>query len=81
MEDMRKVYSVTPPGLMIRQVSGKAEDMSDKNDFDKHLDHLPIGMAYVPRQQWRDIYDNGKALMRGTIFAELDKPFKGGCGK
>ncbi len=37
----------------------------------------PIAMAYVPWQVWRNIYEPPKALMTGTIFAELDKPFTG----
>lgn len=36
------------------------------------------GMAYVPWQHWGDYYDPGKAFMRGTMFAVLDKPFTGG---
>lgn len=36
------------------------------------------GMAYVPWQHWSDIYEPCKALSRGTLFAILDKPFKGG---
>ncbi len=41
---------------------------------------MPIAMAYVPWQMWRDIYDAEKALHRGTIFQELDKPFLGAGG-
>jgi len=39
-----------------------------------------LAMAYVPWQTWRDIYDVEKALQRGTIFCELDKPFLGKGG-
>lgn len=38
----------------------------------------PVGMAYVPMQQWGKTYDDGKALNRGTLFPELDLPFMGG---
>ncbi len=38
-----------------------------------------VGMAYVPWQRWGDIYEPCKALSRGTLFAVLDKPFRGGC--
>lgn len=41
---------------------------------------MPIAMAYVPWQQWKDLYDLPKALESGTIFAELDKPFLGKGG-
>lgn len=39
-------------------------------------------MAYVPTQEWRDVYCPEEGLSRGTIFAALDKPFegrRGGC--
>ena len=42
------------------------------------LDKLPIAMAYVPFQKLGEVYSENDALMRGTLFPELDKPF---CGK
>lgn len=42
----------------------------------------PVAMAYVPWQQWYTVYDLEKGLACGTIFPELDKPFRGvrgGC--
>jgi len=38
----------------------------------------PIGMCYVPFQQWETPYAENMALERGTMFPSLDKPF---CGK
>lgn len=37
----------------------------------------PVGMGYVPWQEFRDLYDSEKGLHAGTMFAELDKPFTG----
>lgn len=37
----------------------------------------PIGMSYVPFQQWKTTYDENIALQRGTLFPELDLPFIG----
>jgi len=37
----------------------------------------PIGMAYVPFQQWEKPYDDAVGFVRGTIFPSLDKPFIG----
>lgn len=34
-----------------------------------------LAMAYVPTQDWNNLYDPCKALKRGTLFAPLDKPF------
>lgn len=46
------------------------------NEKDRH-DHWVVAMAYVPNQEWGDIYDEGTALMQGTLFPELYKPFTG----
>lgn len=45
------------------------------------LDRMPVAMAYVPWTRWRNIYEAEKGLQRGTIFQDLDKPFRGigGC--
>lgn len=40
-------------------------------------EHTPIGMAYVPYQEWETPYDDVIALQRGTIFPSLDLPFIG----
>jgi hypothetical protein len=36
-------------------------------------------MTYVPWQTFTKAYEPQKALMTGTIFPELDKPFTGRC--
>lgn len=39
-----------------------------------------LAMVYAPIQKWRSIYDPEIALVNGTIFEELDKPFQmSGC--
>lgn len=43
----------------------------------KNVDSLSLAMAYVPWQRWNQIYKPEEALMQGTIFMELDKPFTG----
>lgn len=45
------------------------------------LQGMPIAMAYVPWQVWRNLYDAEKGFCCGTIFEELNKPFRGigGC--
>lgn len=39
-----------------------------------------LAMAYVKEQEFdnRKLYDCDEALINGTMFTELDKPFKGG---
>lgn len=41
------------------------------------LTDFPLAMVYSPIQEWRNVYDEKKGFSRGTIFAELDKPFEG----
>ena len=56
---------------------------AQKNDCAKEdrIFGMPIAMAYVPWQKWCDLYDAEKGFAKGTIFQELDQPFKGkgGC--
>lgn len=44
----------------------------------RYLGSLPLAMAYVPYQQWKTAYSPDKALQAGTVFPELDLPFRGG---
>ena len=37
-----------------------------------------LAMMYVPYQRFVHLYDDEKALSRGTLFEELDLPFYGG---
>lgn len=43
---------------------------------------MPLGISYVPWQEFAKMYDPLKALHSGTAFPELDLPFcgvRGGC--
>lgn len=42
--------------------------------------NMSLAMAYVPWQNWRDVYDAEKGFHHGTIFQELNKPFLGKGG-
>lgn len=42
------------------------------------LEGYPLANVYAPIQEFVSIYDIDKALIRGTIFGELDLPFV--CG-
>lgn len=60
-------------------------ERSNYNYYDSGLfnlyNHQKAAMAYVPRIYFNcknDIYNLCTALERGTLFKELDKPFKGG---
>jgi len=59
------------------------ENISDynKDSASCSLCDMPIAMAYVPMQQWKDTYSPAEALCVGTVFPEVNLPFKGGCRK
>ena len=52
---------------------------SDDSHHSWGLIDYPLAMVYSPMQKWRNIYDGETALVRGTIFEELDLPFVGKC--
>jgi hypothetical protein len=38
-------------------------------------EYTPLGMGYVPMQQWGPVYQPEQGFKQGTIFQELDYPF------
>ena len=48
-------------------------------EFNRELQELPLAMAYVPIQCWGDSYTPSRALCRGTLFPQLDLPFREVC--
>lgn len=44
---------------------------------DTKLCDLPLTMSYTPMQLFNERYNSHEALLRGTLFPELDKPFYG----
>lgn len=40
----------------------------------------PLAMAYVPFQQWGEVYSEDEAFNKGTLFPELNFPFEIGGG-
>lgn len=55
------------------------------NELNSHaengsLEGCPLAMVYAVKQQFRNINEPAVGLSRGTIFAELDLPFKASEG-
>ena len=40
------------------------------------INSLPLAMAYIPNQVWRNMYSPEEGLECGTVFHELDMPFQ-----
>lgn len=80
-QGMRTACGCTPEMAMrsgSRQKSCAQSDLIEDTKIYMHIDKLPIGMAYVPRQNFKSTFELGNALSVGTIFPELCKPF---CGR
>lgn len=64
--------------IKLRKNEKKVENMKDTLTEFTMLNQFPLGMAYVPVQDFRRLYENlEKAFACGTIFEELYKPFSG----
>lgn len=83
-------YRGYPQQNRMRQMNSRDTDRNDNcllcctyGDAERAAfpDYPALAMAYVPFQQWEDVYSCEKALSRGTLFPCLDKPFMMGCCK
>ena len=43
----------------------------------KHMEHMPVAMAYVPWQSFKICENLEEGFMNGSIFPDLIKPFQG----
>lgn len=67
--DIMPVDSIMMPPMQTKPI---------KNKFGTTpLDKLPLTMAYVPMQPYGTVYEPEQALMNGTLFTLIDKPFLG----
>lgn len=60
---------------MILNYNYCGRDCGGSNEYECNL---ALAIATVPMQKWRLTYSPEKALREGTMFAELNLPFKGG---
>lgn len=72
-------------GLVLREREASLNNNISNNmrpgntgDISRFPKNTPLAMAYVPFQQWGQVYDDSEALCKGTLFPELDLPFTGG---
>ncbi|MGN0621046.1 MAG: spore coat associated protein CotJA [Porcipelethomonas sp.] len=61
-------------GLRFEPVSNMKK--SSMNRTGRFPEHTPIGMAYVPVQEWEEPYEIQAGFEAGTIFPQLDLPFE-----
>lgn len=49
----------------------------EEKDSNYGIKGYPLAMVYSPMQEFTDLYELDKGFNAGTIFSELDLPFKG----
>lgn len=76
MDDFDLRDMLAPP---LRIQSDLQEMQPPAHSAHNHADPMVLAMAYVPAQRWQDLYEAAEGLPRGTIFRQLDLPFKGGA--
>lgn len=57
------------------------KENDDCKDSNRHMRNMPIGMGYVPIQDWCKLYDPETAFCQGTAFPDLNLIFCGSRGK
>lgn len=66
-------------GLVIsRQTDSYSKNASSDEVSSGLPENASLAMAYVPFQQWGDVYSMDEALNRGTLFPDLEFPFERG---
>lgn len=59
----------------INNINDIQNDNIPDNQVPRFPANTPLAMAYVPFQQWGDVYEAQEGFEKGTIFPELDFPF------
>ena len=53
------------------------QNRTDACDKENAIQGLPVAMAYVPWQEYGNLYPVSQAFRAGTLFAELNLDFMG----
>ena len=75
-EHIRRI--VTSYAMWFNNKYGRYDHLFQDRFKSEYIDKFPVAMAYVPWQHLTNVFENlEEAFKAGTIFPELEKPFKG----
>lgn len=83
MENKEIFYPVFGGGCRCRRSSGCGECGGENGNTPPcasghdPLMGMSLAMVYSPEQAFENLYEPDEALLRGTVFIALDKPFYG----
>ena len=64
--------------ILLTKFKNYERNIMKEHSFDQYYDQFPVAMAYVPWQHFQQMCENPEtAYQEGTIFPDLNKPFKG----
>lgn len=59
-----------------RPVNNSMASHTVPGSMSRFPEETPLAMAYVPMQQWSEVYNEADAFDTGTLFPELNLPFE-----
>lgn len=65
-------------GLIISRQPDSKNDATSDEVSSRLPDNASLAMAYVPFQQWNNVFSMDEALNKGTLFPDLEFPFERG---
>ena len=66
-------------GLVISRQTDSYSKYASSDEVSLGLpENASLAMAYVPFQQWNNVYSMDEALNKGTLFPDLEFPFERG---
>ncbi len=54
---------------------------NSNNNMSRFPQNASLAMAYVPFQEWGEVYSDDEAFPVGTLFPDLNFPFRRGAGE
>lgn len=73
----RSTHHVPTQRTVVEKESCECNPRMESTTVCVSSEFFPIGMTYTPMQNWENLYCPSKAILQGTLFADLDKPFTG----
>ncbi len=73
--------SLNSPDTYTKPVRPPQNNNSINNNMSRFPQNAPLAMAYVPFQEWGEVYTDEEAFPIGTLFPELNFPFRRGAGE
>lgn len=73
--------SLSSPETYKRPVRPPQNNNIINSNMSRFPQNAPLAMAYVPFQEWGEVYTDEEAFPTGTLFPELNFPFRRGAGE